>query len=69
MRHTYLPNRLIGGSVGLTTSGVQDALLEAAIPDELSSPEEMEQQVQHPLGPCVLSRVDKLTNGCVFLPS
>ena len=55
---------------GHGASGVQDVLLiEAAIHDKLSLLEEVEQQVQHPLGPCVLLRVDKLTNGCVFLPS
>uniref|UniRef100_A0A8R7U2Z2 Uncharacterized protein n=1 Tax=Triticum urartu TaxID=4572 RepID=A0A8R7U2Z2_TRIUA len=39
------------------SSGVQDILLDAAVPNELSLPEEVQKQVKHPLGPCILSYI------------
>ena len=40
------------------SSGVQDVLLlDAAIPNEFSLPEEVQKQVQHPLRPCILSYI------------
>ena len=40
------------------SSGVQDVLLlDAAVPNELSLPKEVQKQVQHPLGPYILSYI------------